>query len=305
MKGAGRSPRLAGAPASRRQGRTDWPVVLLRACRLIEADDPGTTLTRRLATLGVGTAELQRQFRRHLGTTPKGYAQALRLTRLARRAAHEPSALAATYEAGFASTTRGYAAATPALGVAPGQLRSALAIGCWLGLSELGWMLMAATPRGICWLAFGDEPAALLAEMRALFPRAEWRADEPRLRRWFEQVREQVLLPAAALALPVDVRGTAFQARVWRALRRIPLGETRSYAAVARSIGRPAAARAVAAACAANRIALLIPCHRVVAADGGLSGYRWGTARKAALLAREGARPAAQSAISRAGSRRL
>ncbi|MCC7258533.1 MAG: methylated-DNA--[protein]-cysteine S-methyltransferase [Gammaproteobacteria bacterium] len=287
------------------RARTDWPNVLLQACRLIEAADPGTRLTRRLASLGVGHAELQRQFRRHLGTTPKGYAQALRLVRLARGACHEPSALAATLGAGFDSPARGYAVATPALGVAPGRLRSRLTIGWWLGLSELGWMLMAATPKGICWLAFGDDPQVLLSELATIFPHGEWCDDASRLRAWFEAVREHVLLPQAAFALPLDVRGTAFQARVWRALQRIPLGATRSYAAIARDIGQPTAARAVAAACAANRIAVLIPCHRVVTAEGALSGYRWGRERKAALLGREGARAVTQRASSRAGSRRL
>lgn len=284
----------------------DWPALVVAACRRIEDAAPGVAIGGLLAGLGVSAAEMRRQFRARLGTTPKAYAQALRLTRLVRAASQQPNALAATLAAGFESGTRGYATARQALGVAPGGLRRELRVGWWLGLSELGWMLMAATPAGICWLSFGPEPQALLEELAAAFPRATWVVDARRLRAWFERVRQHVLLPAAALELPLDVRGTAFQARVWKALREIPLGQTRSYGELARALGRPGASRAVAAACAANRIGLLIPCHRVIAADGSLAGYRWGVARKRRLLEREGALPAgAQMAISTAGSRRL
>ncbi len=287
--------------------RIDWPQVLLQTCRRIETAEPGTALTGLLGALGVSRAELQRQFRDRLGTTPKGYAQALRLTRLARGASRESSALAATLGAGFESAGRGYAAARAALGAPPGRLRSKLGIGYWIGLSDLGWMLMGATSSGICWLSFGDKPQQLLHDMQHAFPNAVWRADGQRLHDWFERVRDHILLPESALTLPVDIQGTAFQARVWRALSRIPLGETRSYGQLARTIGLPAAARAVAAACAANRVALLIPCHRVIASNGNVAGYRWGVARKMALLAREQVeQPAvAQMATSVAGSRRL
>jgi AraC family transcriptional regulator, regulatory protein of adaptative response / methylated-DNA-[protein]-cysteine methyltransferase len=288
--------------------RRDWDQVVLAACRLIERAAEGERLATGLGRLGVSLPELRRQFRARLGTTPRDYGQALRLARLARQASQEPSALAAALAAGFTSATRAYAVAKPALGVTPGELRRAMAIGWWLGLSELGWMLMAATPGGICWLAFGSAPQALLTELGDAFPRARWIDDSARLRDWFERVRTTILLPEAALDLPLDVRGTAFQARVWSALRRIPLGETRSYGDVARTVGRPSAVRAVARACGANRIALLIPCHRVIAADGALSGYRWGTTRKRRLLDRErraGAPADAQMATSSAGSRRL
>jgi AraC family transcriptional regulator of adaptative response/methylated-DNA-[protein]-cysteine methyltransferase len=290
--------------------RRDWGQVVLAACRAIEAGADGEPLSTGLGRLGVSLPELRRQFRARLGTSPKGYAQALRLTRLARQASQEPSALAATLAAGFASTARAWAVARPALGVTPGGLRREITVGWWLGLSDLGWMLMAATPRGICWLAFGPSPEVLTAELAEAFPRARWIDDSARLRDWFERVRGFILLPEAGIDLPLDVRGTAFQARVWDALRRIPLGATRSYGEVARAIGRPSAVRAVASACGANRVALLIPCHRVIAADGALAGYRWGKARKRRLLAREkrhGSAPAAgpQMATSTAGSRRL
>lgn len=267
----------------------DWPRVLLDACRRIEAETDAPSLGALAAGLQVSASELQRQFTRRLGVSPKAYSQALKLHRLSRGAARESSALQATLAAGFESPASAYAAVGHAFGVTPGRLRKPLAIGWWLGLSDLGWMLLAATPRGICWLAFGDAPAALLEELQAAFPRARFSNDEQRLHEWFERVREFVLLPGEALELPVDIQGTAFQARVWRALRRIPLGETTTYGAVARSLGQPSASRAVAGACAGNKVALLIPCHRVVAADGRIAGYRWGTGRKAELLRREGA----------------
>lgn len=267
----------------------DWPRVLLEACQRIEGETDVASLDTLATASQVSASELQRQFTRRLGVSPKAYAQALKLHRFSRGATQESSALQATLAAGFESSATAYAAVGNAFGVTPGRLRKPLAIGWWLGLSDLGWMLMAATRRGICWLAFGDAPGALLEELHAAFPRARFSNDEQRLHEWFEQVREFVLLPGESLDLPVDIQGTAFQARVWRALRRIPLGETRSYGEVARSLGQPSASRAVARACAGNKLALLVPCHRVVAAGGGLAGYRWGTQRKAELLRREGA----------------
>ena len=151
-----------------------------------------------------------------------------------------------------------------------------------------GALMIAASERGICWLAFGKEPGALLQDFRAAFPKAELYNDEKRLYAWFERVRDFILLPREALDLPVDVQGTAFQSRVWRALRKIPLGKTRSYGQIARALGRPSASRAVGAAIASNKVALLIPCHRVIGSSGALSGYRWGPQLKRALLEREG-----------------
>jgi AraC family transcriptional regulator of adaptative response/methylated-DNA-[protein]-cysteine methyltransferase len=265
----------------------DWPRVLLDACRRIEQGN-GRSLDALARSLSVSPSELQRQFKRRLGASPKAYGQALQLHRLTRRVSSERSTLDATLAAGFESTASAYSAAG-ALGVPPGRLRQELDIGWWLGLSDLGWMLMAATTKGICWLAFGEEPGAMLEELRAAFPKARFQNDEPRLIKWFDRVREFVLLPREALELPLDIQGTAFEARVWRALRQVPLGRTVSYGELARRLKRPTASRAVASACAHNKLALLIPCHRVVGADGRLSGYRWGVKRKARLLAREAA----------------
>jgi len=276
-------PRKSTKPSS----RIDWPTVLNAACRVIESEAP--RLADLAARLRVGRSELQRQFTRRLGISPRAYAQALALHRLASGVAAGRTTLEAVFDAGFGTSSTAYAAAAGTLGVAPGGLRGGLVIGWWMGLSDLGWMLLGATDRGICWLTFGDAPGAMLEEMRAGFPKAKLFNDEQRLYAWFQQVRDFVLLPQEALDLPVDIQGTAFQSRVWRALRRIPLGSTASYTQVARRLGEPRATRAVASACARNQVALLIPCHRVVAADGRLSGYRWGVDRKRELLSREGA----------------
>lgn len=265
----------------------DWPRVLMDACRRIERAAEAPTLSELARHAGVSPSELQRQFSRRLGVSPKAYAQALALHRLARGLGGAGSALDAVFNAGFESSAAGYANAGSALGATPGRLRGALDIGWWMGLSDLGWMLLAATGKGICWLSFGEEPGALLEELRRAFPKASLRNDEPLLYGWFEQVRDFVLLPREALDLPLDIQGTAFQSRVWKALRQIPLGGTASYGEIAARLGEPKASRAVASACASNHIAMLIPCHRVVGAGGRLSGYRWGTQRKAALLSRE------------------
>jgi AraC family transcriptional regulator of adaptative response/methylated-DNA-[protein]-cysteine methyltransferase len=259
--------------------------VLRDGCRLIERESLGLeTLAGRV---GVSRAELQRQFKRRLGTSPKAYAQALALHRLARASNTGRNTLNAVLDAGFEANSTAYEVATGAFGVTPGQLRTGMGIGWWMGLSDLGWMLLGASARGICWLTFGQEPGLMLQELRAAFPKATLHNDEDRLYAWFERVRDFVLLPREALDLPIDVQGTAFQSRVWRALREIPLGSTASYSEVAQALGQPTASRAVAAACANNHVALLIPCHRVIGSDGQLTGYRWGVTRKRTLLARE------------------
>jgi AraC family transcriptional regulator of adaptative response/methylated-DNA-[protein]-cysteine methyltransferase len=271
-------------PVPSRDTGHDWPRVLLATCRRIEAAEREPSLASLAAAEGVGASELQRQFRARLGSSPKEYAKARKLHRLSSVLHRERNVLDATLEAGFESPTRAWAAAGEAFGVSPGRLRSIETLGVWLGLSELGWMLMAASERGVCWLAFGDAPESLLSDLRKAHPKATLVDDETRLKAWFEQVREHLLLPRPSLDLPLDIRGTAFQARVWTALRAIPLGQTRSYGALAAALGTPSATRAVASACARNTIALVIPCHRVIGGDGSLAGYRWGVARKRRVL---------------------
>jgi AraC family transcriptional regulator of adaptative response/methylated-DNA-[protein]-cysteine methyltransferase len=272
---------------TKKGSRVDWPAVLQLACTLIEREAP--TLDELSKRVRVGRSELQRQFTRRLGVSPKAYAQALALHRLARGASAGRTALEAVFDAGFGTNSAAYANASETLGVTPGGLRRDLDIGWWMGLSDLGWMLLGATARGICWLTFGEEPGAMLEELRAAFPKATLYNDERRLYAWFQAVRNFVLLPREALDLPIDIQGTAFQSRVWKALRQIPLGDTASYRDVARRLGEPDAARAVAGACAKNHIAVLIPCHRVIASDGRAAGYRWGLERKRGLLKREAA----------------
>src|SRR5690349_11894046 len=224
-----------------RTAQHDWPRILLATCRRIEAAEREPTLADLARAEGVGAAELQRQFRARLGSSPKEYARARKLHRLSAVLHRGRNVLDATLEAGFESPTRAWASANDAFGLPPGKLRAIETLGTWLGLSELGWMLMGASDRGVCWLSFGDDPDALLAELRAAHPKAALVDDESRLRAWFEQVREHLLLPRAALDLPTDIRGTAFQSRVWSALRDIPLGETRSYGALAAALGAPSA----------------------------------------------------------------
>lgn len=284
------------------RGIDPWARRIVATCRRIEAGDPEPGLDELARAAGTGTAQLVRRFRERLGVTPREYAAALRLVRLGGPAGVEARAIDRVLEAGFRSVGRGYAESVRSLGLPPGRLRDAPVIDWWVGLSDLGWLLVAATGRGICRIAFGDDPLALRDDLAAAFPRARLRHDEDRLRGWFDAVRDHVLLPAVAIDLPLDIQGTAFQAKVWAALRRIPLGTTTSYSALAGSLGAPTAARAVAAACAANPVAVLVPCHRVVAADGSLAGYRWGLRRKRALLARESAAVPADPS-SRAGER--
>ncbi len=270
-----------------RKPTIDWPGTLLQACRSIEAADGALSLSELAEAHGVSGSELQRQFTRRLGISPKAYAQALKLHRLARRLSHTDNTLDAVYDAGFNSVSTAYSSAAKQLGSSPARLRTDISIGCWLGMSDLGWMLMAATDKGICWLAFGDQPDAMLEQLNSAFPKARFSNDERRLKAWFDQVRDFILLPREAMDLPMDIQGTAFQASVWKVLETIPLGETLSYSEVAEKLGRAGAVRAVASACANNKVALLIPCHRVLARTGALAGYRWGIDRKRALLERE------------------
>jgi AraC family transcriptional regulator of adaptative response/methylated-DNA-[protein]-cysteine methyltransferase len=264
-----------------------WSTFIVAACRRIEDGDPAPPLDEIARAVGISVSQLVRRFRKRLGVTPGEYAAALRRVRLAGPISEPTVAVDRMPKTGLRAIDRRDAASVRSLGLPPGRLRDAPCIDWWLGLSDLGWLLVAATNRGICWIAFGEDPLALCDELARAFPKARLRHDDGRLRQWFDTVREHVLRPERAIELPLDVQGTAFQARVWAALRRIPLGTTTSYSALADALGMPQAARAVAAACAANPVAVVVPSHRVVAADGALAGYRWGLWRKRALLGRE------------------
>ncbi|KQP06078.1 6-O-methylguanine DNA methyltransferase [Methylobacterium sp. Leaf99] len=260
------------------------------ACRRIEAaaEPPALAALARAASLS--PFHFHRVFKGITGVTPKAYAAAVRAGRLAASLPEAGTVTEAAYAAGYGTAGRFYAAAGPRLGMAPGVFRkggAGVAIRFSVATCALGFVLVAATERGLCAILLGDDPEGPVRDLHARFPRAAITRDEAGFAAHVAEVAAFVAAPQGGLALPLDIGGTAFQQRVWEALRAIPAGETATYTDIAREIGRPAAVRAVALACAANAHAVAIPCHRVVRADGALSGYRWGVARKAALLARE------------------
>jgi len=260
-----------------------------RACRTIERADVAPDLAELAASAGMSRFHFQRVFKRYTGVTPKAYAAAQRMARVRDRLARGESVTAAMYGAGFSSSGRFYAQ-TERLGMTPRAAKAGGAgetIRFAVGECSLGSVLVAATAKGVCLIALGDEAGALACMLQDRFPKATLAGGDADFERWVATVVGLVENPALGLALPLDIRGTAFQVRVWEALRGIPPGSTASYAEIARRIGAAGASRAVAAACAANPLAVAIPCHRVVRADGSLSGYRWGVRRKAALLERE------------------
>jgi AraC family transcriptional regulator of adaptative response/methylated-DNA-[protein]-cysteine methyltransferase len=231
-----------------------------------------------------------RVFRETTGVTPKAYADARRADRVRTELTARPTVTDAIYSAGFESSGRFYATASATLGMTPSEYRAGgrgAAIRFGVGQCSLGNIVVAASDSGICAILLGDEPDELVHELQDRFPEADLVGGDPEFEQWMAQVVGFVEAPNVGLDLPLDVRGTAFQLRVWQALREVPSGTTTSYSRIAERIGAPKAVRAVAQACAANNLAVAIPCHRVVRTDGGLSGYRWGIERKRALLDRE------------------
>ena len=264
---------------------------IARASRYLDEHASDTVSLNALARIvRVSPSHLQRQFKRALGVSPREYQAACRarVFRAELRAGRDVTA--ATYEAGYGSPSRVYEASPTGRGMAPATYRRGGA-GATVSFStarcSLGWLLVAATDTGVCAVKLGGDPAALEADLRRELPLARVDADRHAHREWVDAIARTLRGAAADVDLPLDVRGTAFQWRVWRALQRIPSGQTRSYSDVARAIGRPSAVRAVARACATNPVCLVVPCHRVVARDGRVGGYRWGADRKAKLLARE------------------
>jgi AraC family transcriptional regulator of adaptative response/methylated-DNA-[protein]-cysteine methyltransferase len=275
-------------PLAQRQAQ-----LVAQACRLIEQAEVEPDLDSLAREVGMSRFHFHRIFKAHTGLTPKGYAAARRAERVKRELAQAPSVTNAVYEAGFNSSGRFYASSQGMLGMTPTRFRaggSGETIRFAVGACSLGAILVAATDTGICAILIGDDPDALVRDLQDRFPRAELVGADGGFERTVALVVGFVEAPRLGLDLPLDVRGTAFQQRVWQALREIPAGQTVSYAELAERVGLPAGARAVAGACAANAIAVAIPCHRVVRNDGALSGYRWGVERKQALLEREGSR---------------
>ncbi|MGP4844461.1 bifunctional DNA-binding transcriptional regulator/O6-methylguanine-DNA methyltransferase Ada [Marinobacter sp. 1Y8] len=264
---------------------------MVAACRDIENAESEPSLSKLADACGLSRFHFQREFKRRIGLTPRAYFQAHRANRLKTALAAGETSTRAGHDAGFGSSGRLYAATGDQLGMTPGDYRAGgrgETIRFALGDCRLGVILVAATARGICAIELGDTADSLLQDFQRRFPQAELVGDDPAFARWVAVLVGYVNQPdESVLALPLDIQGTAFQQQVWQALRAIPCGDTVTYTDVARAMGRPTAARAVARACATNSIALAIPCHRVVRSDGSLSGYRWGVERKAALLERE------------------
>jgi AraC family transcriptional regulator of adaptative response/methylated-DNA-[protein]-cysteine methyltransferase len=274
---------------------------LERIRRRLDSDEAPPRLVDMARDARVSPATLLRRFRQRYGLTPSAYVRARRERALRGHLRAGRDVTSAIYDAGFGAPSRVYESARATLGMTPAAYRRGapeLAIRYTTVASPLGALLVATTDRGICQVALGDDEARLVEALTAEFPRARCERVDAGADEWIGAVVARVAgelgldragAAKAAAELPLDVRASAFQWRVWRELMRIPRGETRSYSEIAQALGQPRAVRAVASACASNRLALIVPCHRVIRADGSLGGYRWGIPRKAALLESEGA----------------
>lgn len=275
-----------------KQARAQW---IADACRLLEADEAALDLQALSERFGLSAGYLQRCFKAETGLTPKAYADACRARRLQQAlAAGQGSVTEAIHAAGYGSSSRVYERAQQRLGMRPRQLQgqgAGTTVRFAIGQCSLGAILVAQSERGICAIWLDDNADVLLRQVQDCFAQAELIGGDAAFERVVAEVVGFVEQPALGLHLPLDIRGTAFQERVWQALRTLQVGERASYRDIATRIGAPRAVRAVAKACAANRLAVVIPCHRVVRSDGALSGYRWGLERKRALLEREAEAP--------------
>ena len=267
-----------------------WVEKIRRATAYLSNVDGHPSLAMLAARLGGSPYHVHRHFTRLVGVTPRAYAEACRLRKVKTRLRAGDTVTAAMFDAGYVSSSRFYERAVPKLGMTPSAYRNGgagMSIRFTIADAPLGKLLVAATSRGVCAVALGTTAQALSHALGLEYPAARISADEVGLAGWTTAILTHLAGRLPRLDLPLDVRATAFQWQVWQALEAIPYGETRTYTDVARAIGRPRAARAVARACATNPVALVIPCHRVVPAAGGVGGYRWGLSRKKALLARE------------------
>ena len=267
-----------------------WIDKIRRACVYLANVDGHLPLARLAARIGGSPYHFQRSFKRLVGVTPREYADACRLQKVKGRLRQGSSVTAAILDAGYGSGGRFYAGAVRKLAMSPAAYRrggTGMRVRYAIVESPLGRLLVAATDRGVCAVSMGSSDLELKRALAREYPGATLRRDTSGLARWTKEILGHLAGRRPRLDLPLDVQATSFQWQVWTALAAIPYGDTRSYAAVAASIGRPTAARAVARACATNPVALAIPCHRVVPSAGGIGGYRWGVSRKKALLAAE------------------
>jgi AraC family transcriptional regulator of adaptative response/methylated-DNA-[protein]-cysteine methyltransferase len=275
----------------RQARRSPRAELVRRVCSEIEGNPDGPVSLRTLAErTGLSATHLQRTFRQAMGITPRQYADALRVARFKSELRKGKDVTTALHEVSYGSASRLYEKSDAQLGMTPATYRRGglgMNISYTIAPCALGRVLVAATKRGISAVYLGDRDSDLVAALRKEYPRAEIRSGSGEHANWVRAIVRHLAGTNPQLDLPTDVMATAFQRRVWEALRSIPLGSTRTYSEVARSIGQPSAIRAVARACATNPVSIVVPCHRVVRTDGSLAGYRWGIERKQTLLERE------------------
>jgi AraC family transcriptional regulator of adaptative response/methylated-DNA-[protein]-cysteine methyltransferase len=279
--------------------------IVAKACRLIEESEEVPSLTGLAKAANLSTSYFHRVFKSVTGLTPKDYAEAHQASRVRDGLAKGHSVTEAMYDAGFNSSGRFYEKSKNMLGMTPTQYRSGGAdedIRFAVGQSSLGAILVASSDKGVASILIGDDPDGLVRDLQDRFPKARLVGGDKEYESMVARVVSFVEAPGIGLNLPLDVRGTAFQRRVWQALQDIPVGQTSSYSEIARRIGAPKSVRAVASACAANNIAVAIPCHRVVRNDGALSGYAWGVERKRELIAREATQASLSHGDAKAGA---
>ncbi len=269
------------------------PAAVTAACRALESAEIAPDLSTLAAQARLSPFQFHRVFKKTTGLTPKAYALAHRAKRLRAELPARPTVTEAMYGAGFNSSSRFYTHSQKMLGMKPAHYRkggTGETLRFAIGQSSLGAILVAASANGVSAIFLGNDPDQLAQELQNRFPRAQIVGADRAFEKWVAQVVGFVETPKVGWDLPLDIRGTAFQQRVWNALRKIPQGSTATYAQIAHRIGSPKSVRAVASACAANNLALSIPCHREIRTDGSLSGYRWGVTRKRTLLDREAAK---------------
>jgi AraC family transcriptional regulator of adaptative response/methylated-DNA-[protein]-cysteine methyltransferase len=269
---------------------SEQALTVAKTRQLLDSADGAVTLAELSHRVGLSPFHLQRLFKRATGLSPREYQTARRMQHVRSGLRRGDDVTTALYDAGFGSPSRLYEKAPRQLGMTPGEYRRGGAgtdIRFTVTPTPLGRMLVAATQRGLCAVRFGESASELERGLHEEFPAATLRRDDAGVRDYLEALQAAIRGERTSIDLPLDLRATAFQQKVWDALKRIPSGETRSYTDVAREIGSPAAVRAVARACATNPVAVAVPCHRVIRSDGGISGYRWGVRRKQKLLERE------------------